>query len=643
MYAFRMRLLKISWQLLLLLLLYTVFRFCFYQFNKDAFSGITTQQLLHLFVYGTRFDVSVLFLINILYIFLSLLPIVYRNKYFRKFLLLFFVITNCVAILFEIADWVYFPYNHKRATSEVLNMISRKGDFISVLPGFLKHYWYLFIAAAILIFLFYKINARIDQFFYNKMDHKTSSSSNNVKALIWQTLLLIIVLAFSVMFIRGGFQMIPINVRNAAEVTKSEYTPIALNTPFSIVNTIQNPKLQLLTFYSQHEAEQVVQPIKQYRTSPLKKNVVIIIVESLSKEFTGIGSTNSFTPFLDSLMNDALTFTNAYANALHSNEGIPAITAGIPALMQQTYVESPYSNNTITTIPNLLKPQGYTTAFFHGATNGSMTFDIYSKAAGFDNYYGRTEYNNEADYDGNWGIYDEPFLQFVCQQINMMRQPFVVTEFTLTSHAPYSIPDAYKNVFDKGKLPIQNTLAYTDMAIKKFFESAQKQPWFNNTLFIITADHCSPMSTTGYFNNGFGRYQIPLVLFSPSDKNLKGYSKILAQQIDILPTVMDYVGYQQPFYALGKSLLDTTATNRYVINQSNFVSDIMLPGYALKMQNNEMIAAYSFPADSVATNNIVTTFSQSKEGKDAIRYWKALMQVYTNSILNNQMVYKSNH
>src|SRR5690606_24672345 len=108
------------------------------------------------------------------------------------------------------------------------------------------------------------------------------------------------------------------------------------------------------------------------------KNVVFIILESFSKEYTGLGGRTSYTPFLDSLMQHSFVCTNAYANALQSAKGIPAIISGVPSLMDEPITTSAYGTNKLTSLPALLRNKGYQTAFYHGGTNGTMGFDIYT-------------------------------------------------------------------------------------------------------------------------------------------------------------------------------------------------------------------------------------------------------------------------
>ena len=639
MSSFLLRIGKVFGQLLLLLLIYTLFRLCFFLLNRPAFSGITAAELQHIFLWGWRFDVSAILSINALYIVLLLLPVDTLSwKKWQKGLRILFILTNSIAFLFEIADWRYFMFNHKRSTADVLSMVSRKGDFLAILPSFLRDYWYLFLIAALLIVVFYKVSKAYDDYIDRRYARIQPHKKEHVFTVAGQLLGLAVVAGLSVIGIRCGLQLIPFNIRNAVEITKSQYSSIVLNTPYSIINTFQNTTLEPETFMPEKDAFALIQPAKQYPGTFQSKNVVFIIVESLSKEWTKLGNGVDCTPFLDSLMDHSLTFTNAYANGRHSNDGVPAILSGIPALMDEPFLESIYSNNKIISVATLLEQKGYSTAFYHGATNGSMNLYTYSQAAGFDHYFGRTEYNNEKDYDGAWGIYDEPFLQYFCKGLNTMPQPFLASVFTLSSHPPYALPEAARKVYNKGSLPIENSIAYVDHALSRFFDSARQQSWYANTLFVITADHCSPAASNDYYANGAGRYQIPIMFFDPGNEACIGYDSVLTQQIDLLPGVMQYLGYDRPFYALGNSMFDTSVNHRFVINRADFVYEWIEKGLRMKLKNDAAIEAYHFPADSLATHNLVTEgFNDSPQGQSALLRWKAFVQIYTHAMVNNKM------
>jgi phosphoglycerol transferase MdoB-like AlkP superfamily enzyme len=235
----------------------------------------------------------------------------------------------------------------------------------------------------------------------------------------------------------------------------------------------------------------------------------------------------------------------------------------MPSWMDRPYSGSNYATNTIESLAGLLGESGYHTSFFHGGNNGTMGFDNFARLAGVTNYYGRNEYNNEKDYDGHWGIWDEPFLQFFARQLQVFPQPFFSSVFTLSSHHPYNVPMKYYDRFREGTIPILKSIQYADFALGEFFKTARYMPWYQNTLFVFTADHAA-QSVERIYSSSTGRYAIPIAFFCPSDTVLRGTDSTVAQQIDIMPTVLNYLGYPRPFFAFGESLLDPGGFHRAV-------------------------------------------------------------------------------
>jgi phosphoglycerol transferase MdoB-like AlkP superfamily enzyme len=623
-----------------LLLFYFCFRLFFYAFNHAYFPPVGAG-IFRLLFGGIRFDISIILVINSLFIFLMLLPFdVFKKRAYQRLLKWVFLLSNGLALLFEAADWIYFPFNHKRATSEVLDLISHKGDFLDLLPGFLVDYWYIFLLAAILLLLLYKTYGMVARHFETRyrlslVFHPEATRVGKLYAV--RVFVLVAASGLAVVGIRGGTQLIPINIRNAVELTRSEFTPILLNTPFSIVNSLANGHLEPKQYMASELADKLIGPVKNYggTASFRKKNVVFIILESFSKEFTKLGPGKSYTPFLDSLMDLGMTFTNAYANGLHSAEGIPAVLAGIPSLMNEYFTTSVYSNNRINSVPGLLRAFGYKTAFYHGASNGSMSFDIFAKAAGVDRYYGRSEYHNDADYDGNWGIYDEPFLQYFAKGLNALPEPFCATVFTVTSHPPFPLPPQYKGVFPEGKLPIYPCLGYTDMALRRFFDSVKDKSWFRNTVFVITPDHCSPVASDDYYATGTGRYQIPVLFYAPGDSSLRGYNPVLMQQIDILPSVLDYLHYPDSFFALGNSVFREAAP-RFVINRLSEVYTWIHKGRQSVLFGDSVREAYAYPGDTLRLHNLLLQQGYQRDSGSRCLF-QALVQVYNQAMIQNKM------
>ncbi|MEI8278714.1 MAG: sulfatase-like hydrolase/transferase [Bacteroidota bacterium] len=631
---------RIIFQLLFLLWCYFLSRCAFTIINIHHFAGLTLTGFFRITFFALRYDTSALLALNAIYILLLLLPLpLWRMPRWQRLTHWVFIIVNVIALLFEIGDWTYYPFNFKRSTADVLNMVTRKGDFLSILPRLILDFWYIPLIMFFMVWSVVHINKKIAK--HTPID-KSPVLRNTRLAPIWQTLILLLVSGTIVIGIRGGLQYVPIGIRNAVQVADSKYTPIVINTPFSVINTFANDELEEAHYLPVGNLTKYINTYKHFDDNIFrKKNVVLIICESFSKEFTKLGGRTSYTPFLDSLMDRSLVCTHAYANALHSAEGIPAVVAGLPSMMDESISTSVYAADRITALPGLLKDKGYATAFYHGGTNGTMSFDVFCANAGFQKYYGRTEYNNEDDYDGNWGIWDEPFLQYFVAGIGKMQQPFLATAFTLTSHSPYKVPAQYAGALPKGTMDIHPCIAYTDMALRRFFAVAEKQAWYNNTLFVITADHCSPLAGDTYYQNNMGRYAIPIIFYAPGDTTVHGTHGSIAQQIDILPSVLDYLGYDQPFFAFGNSIFRKAATP-YAINQLSGVYQLLINGYLLQTADVKPTGLYAFPTDSICAHNLLS--QQAAITQDhVLPYLKAMIQSYRYALIHNKLYIEQGH
>jgi len=363
--------------------------------------------------------------------------------------------------------------------------------------------------------------------------------------------------------------------------------------------------------------------------------VIIIILESFSKEFVGaLNGGKGYTPCFDSIIHQGLVFENAFANGKRSIEAVPAIFAGLPAFTDDSYISSRYSGNHVQALPTILAKYGYNTSFFHGGRNGTMGFDEFCHIAGIQHYYGLNEYIGPEAFDGNWGIYDEEFLQFYARELGKMPQPFFSAVFTLSSHHPYRVPARYKNLFTNAPNELIRSVMYSDYALGKFFQSISKEPWFKNTLFVFSADHTAKEQSALYGTRA-GMFRIPIVYYHPSDSTLRGVSRRITQQADIMPSLMDYLGINKPFLAFGSSVFS---------NKDNGYAANFLGGFYQYFQGNDMImfngektiGLYHFSTDKMLKKNLVkdsVALASSMEIK-----LKAMIQQYNYRLLNNKMV-----
>ncbi|MGM0406682.1 MAG: LTA synthase family protein, partial [Bacteroidota bacterium] len=519
---------------LLLIACFSLSRVIFYLFNLNYFGAINISELFKIFFYGIRFDISALFYFNLPFIILSLVPGDFKSKTsYQNTLKFIFVFINALLLSVNFIDTKFFDFEHKRLTADFFSSVWLGQDFITLLPSFIKDYWYLIVLWLLFIYGIYRIYPKSDYTKFKQTKIKTT-------VFLYQLALFILLMGIGLLGGRGGFQLKPLRVIHAAKYTSAKNIPLVLNTPFTIMKSLGTKSFEVNQYYDSETLNHIYSPIHLYnsKAEDNKQNIVLIILESFSKEYIGfLNNGKGYTPFLDSLCTNSLVYTNAFANGKRSIEAMPSIIAGLPALTDNPYITSQFSSNKINAIPDLLKKEGYHTAFFHGGKNGTMGFDQFANIAGFDEYYGMNEYPNHSHFDGNWGIYDEEYFLYFKKQLDQFNKPFFATLFSLTSHHPYQIPAKYKNVFPEGNLNIHESIGYTDYSLMQFFKSAKNSTWYNNTLFIILADHTAQASIE-YYKNKVGNYAIPIILYHPTDTTFRGTNDIIAQQTDIFPTIM---------------------------------------------------------------------------------------------------------
>jgi phosphoglycerol transferase MdoB-like AlkP superfamily enzyme len=529
----RVSLIKITFQRLALIMgAYTLCRLLFYIFNMKEFETASSIAVLQSFIFGLRFDLSIVFALNSLFTVLSLLPLRQTAHHWYQLVLQFIYYTVNIPFLFiNLLDVEYFMFRKKRTTAEVLGILPDVRDQSLQL---LLHYWYLPVTGLILVYLISMIYPRL----------RVREDDRKIPVLPY-TLLVLLILGVYFIGIRGGLQIKPIRPNQAFIQTPNVLGNLVLNTPFSFLHTLERSEIKRVNYFSGDEEvfeNLTIKPSseKYYKQKQPGANVIIIILESFSSEYTGYGNPwKGYTPFLDSLSSQSLFFSHHLSNGSTSIEGLPAIIASIPALMPEPFITSMYQTNKIFGLGEVLKKHGYHSSFFHGGTNGTMGFDVFAQNAGFEHYYGMDEYTGgKGGFDGSWGIYDDRFLQYFCHQLTTFKRPFVSSVFTLSSHQPYAIPPEFKNKFPKGPVQILESIGYCDHALRKFFECARHQPWFDSTLFVITADHTQEKIQP---RSPFNDFHVPLLFFHPALEK-KMVTDKLTQHADIMPSIIDFLG-----------------------------------------------------------------------------------------------------
>ena len=620
----------------LLFLFYAVFRIAFYLMNASLFPNVDFAGFCRILQGGLLFDTSALIYINILYFVFYIFPLQWKfNPGYQKFLKILYLTTNGLGFALNSVDLIYYRFILKRSTFNVLDILKNEQNMGKLWFQFIIDFWYV---AAFFIVMMLLLG-----YTYSLVQPRKTKLTNPFVYALASLLVFGLISGFSVIGIRGGYKHStrPITLSNAgAYVNSPEEMAIVLNTPFSMIRTIGKKSFTKMDFFgSEEELAQTFGVVRQYSDSlPMnKKNVVIIILESFSREFFGVfnptlegGNYKGYTSFLDSLAHHSLTFPNSYANGRKSIDAMPSVLAGIPALVLP-YVVSEYSSNKINSVASILGREGYQSAFFHGAPNGSMGFDAFAKIAGFQKYFGKTEYDNDSDFDGIWGIWDHAFFQFFASEMNRMEQPFVTSLFSVSSHHPFKVPLQFEGVFPKGPLPVQQCIGYTDHSLRMFFDAARKMPWFNNTLFVITADHSSVPDHEEYKNN-LDAFAIPIMFYTPDGSLPAGVNNRLAQQIDILPSVLNHLNVGQPFVAFGNNLFDA-GSKEFVLNFSNEVYQFVNNDKVIYFDGKKIVGVYQYENDHYLQNNLLGSLSFEEEAK----LLKAVIQQFNNRMIEDRL------
>lgn len=634
------------------LLAYLVFmlsRVAFLAENWSVYSPYLTWKGAGQLLQGALvFDTSALLYVNAIYLLLELLPLhIKERRKWTSSLRWLYVITNCLAVASNLCDAVYFQYTGRRSTMTVFTEFANEGNITSIILNEFLGHWYLVLVMAIIVFLMWRCFTRSDYSVYG--NRRWLYYTAQVVSLLVAAPLLIIGIRGSA---TAGTR--PITVSNANQyISRPVEAALILNTPFSLIRSIGKKPYITPDYMSRDEMEQVYLPIiypeaTSDSTNCLgKKNVVILIVESMGKEYVGslnhstIGEDyKGYMPFIDSLLTRSLTFEYSFANGRISMDAMPAILAGIPMFVEPFFL-TPASLNEVHGLPWHLKQMGYNSAFFHGGHNISMGFSAFAHAIGYDTYYGLDEYcankhyGGMDDFDGKWAIWDEPFLQFSLDNINTMREPFLVTTFTASSHHPYNVPEKYESTFkDEGGSPIHKCVRYTDMALRRFFERASQQPWYNNSLFVLVADHTN-QATHPFYKTDQGLYSIPIIFFTPDGSIAPGMrNDVLVQQTDISPTLLHWLGYTKPYVSFGCDLLSTPAEQTWAVNYNNGIYQYMKGDWMMQFDGEKVIAMYRFKTDPMLHDNLL---GKAPEQATMERELKALIQQYMSRMNENRL------
>ena len=632
------------YNLLMVYVVYFIARIAYLLENWSYFSpNLSFGHIMEMLAGGLVFDTSAILVTNIPYIVMMLFPLHQKEtNIYQQVSKGVFLFINGLALAVNLCDAVYFRFTMRRTTTTIFSEFSNEGNLGGIFLTETLRHWYLVLLFVFIVWLMYRL-------------YRTAGLYR--RELVWwrydvATLLSLAAFApFVVAGIRGGFTTAvrPITISNANQyVDRPVEAALVLNTPFSLYRTIGKAVFVVPDYYQdEKEMTSVYVPIHVPNdTIPMtKKNVVVLIVESFGREYIGAlnknlenGQYKGYTPNVDSLISKSITFTRSFCNGRKSIDGMPSILSSIPMFVEPFFL-TPSSMNHVSGIASLLAGEGYETAFFHGAQRGSMGFMAFARSTGFQQYYGREDYDEDKrfggddDFDGMWAIWDEPFLQYYATKMSEMKEPFMTAVFTASSHHPYEIPEKYKDVYPEEGIIMHKCIRYTDMAIGKFFETASKQPWFNNTIFVMTSDHTN-MSDHDYYQTDLGGFCSPIIIYEPGNPDCQPEMQDkIAQQIDILPTVMGMLHYPKPYFGFGIDVLNTSTEDTWAVNYLNGIYQYVKHGHVLQFDGQQTKAVYAL-TDSLMQHDVKGKVPQQQQME---RELKAIIQQYMERMTQDRL------
>ncbi|MBO4654312.1 MAG: LTA synthase family protein [Bacteroidales bacterium] len=630
-------------RLLILYLILLITQVAFYFYNQSIVGNIQLSAFPMMLRGALKFDtVSILYL-NTVFLFLSLLPFKFREKkWYQKMLFWIYAITNSIGIvIMNLSDAVYYRYTFKRITSEELHFFQENDNTGDIIWKSMGENWYLILIGILLIALMV--------YLYKKIPYHGSGIKKKGLYYPLHVILLAIGICFYVFGIRSSFDLKarPVALSNAAFYTQSApQTAVILSNPFCTIRTIRVKEFQVLEYFDEQEAQAIFSPYHypsgNFKYQIGRKNIVLFVLESFNREHSKymmphLNKGEGYTPFLDSLMREGFAFTNTYSNGRKSIESLPSILVSIPSY-KIPFPLLPESVGEMHALPAILEEEyGYSTHFFCGTTENQMGFEAIGKMAGISHFYNRKHFEklHPGENRSNvWGIWDMDFLQFFERELNQIDTPFFASVYTLTSHHPFVLPEEYQGKMPEGVNPLQPCVAYTDLSIRKFFEKASAEPWFDNTLFIFVADHASGYNAYEESQTTKGSTAIIYFLYTP-DHSLQGSSHEVTQQLDIMPTVLGLMGYNKPYFAFGKDFFNEPERRAVATNSVNQVYQCISDSLSIYSDGEQTLYAFA-AADTLQQHDILDL--NKVEQRNLNDYFKAILQSYTTHIHNKSYV-----
>ena len=532
------------------------------------FRDLTAMEVLYAFARGLQFDLSIILVVTGIPLLLMLLP--WQFSHSRRWqgaciwmnfgLLMLFV-------LLLAADLVYFGFVHRHAGPEIAAL---SGDMQLLLDmAFGSYAWALGLYGLAVLGLF---------FLWRRVFRHTDPQ---VSRFLPKLAVLLLAVIGSAVLVRGGLGLKPLDVVDAFVGSRPASAYLSLNGPFAMARSMLNAKNIDVGYFEWDDAvlrtqAQLLAPDEKFldaKEYPLlrasqrkalsrKPNIVIVLLESWDAAHIDVlrreGNLKPFgvTPNFDALTHQGLLFTHFYANGERSMDGLAALLAGIPTLPGTAYLGMGMEQNRMAYLGHMGKKEGYETIFLQSSKRQSFHVDSIATMAGFSTYLGAEDIpasGHSVNITAR-GAWDHDTFQEANRRFAQAKKPFVGFLFTASTHLPFQSPGERWTKYPPDTLEHRflNSLAYADWALGEFIAGAKKAGYYDNTIFIITADHVSGFAAQS--SDVPSLHHVPLLVIAPGLKS--GIDHRTGGQVDVIPTLAQLAGWQSAHAGLGHSLLD---------------------------------------------------------------------------------------
>jgi phosphoglycerol transferase MdoB-like AlkP superfamily enzyme len=545
---------------LFLLLLFPLFRYALFKLNfspeipEDLYSNALSL--------GLSYDTMVasyLLAIPSLSFFLAMF-LNHNSLWFRRGITIYFSVVSLVVFLACSADIPYYIFTGSRLNDALLMWTDTPGAMMEFVFGNSVFYLYLivFLAGTFLSVLFLIFLQR--KLLKSGLSKKITYGNKTASFLIVTILLLI--------GIRGGWRVRPIAIRDAFVTNYPFVNMLPLNPLFSFFDSMAKINMEYLDNATAVKNARRYLNITGDLNSPIvrnvsfpdsavrtKPNIVLVLMESMSAEMTALSSSGkSFTPYLDSISDHSISFSNFYTSGMHTCNGLYGVLYSMPSVPGMHPLSNVYTaNQKFYGMADVLRDNGYSTNFFCTHYEEFDNMGFFLRNNGFDNFFSRKDYPDAPD-EGSFGVSDETLYDFAFHKLNEFSntgKPFFTALLTISTHEPPVLPK--KTIFKpKSRVVFEQIYEYADWALENFIKRCSGEKWFDNTIFVFLADHGCNMPSP--YAIPLSYHHSPFIIYSPALIKETKQIDNLAIQMDVFPTLMDFLKIPYTTNTLGVNL-----------------------------------------------------------------------------------------